>query len=88
MIILGNENIKANSDVQAVDFLLKENPSDSAIVINLRVFNRMLTHYAELFSLKGKAIIYKGNTHVYFHNGTDGDIRTKKADRSIESQVL
>lgn len=71
-----NTNLEANSDIQAIDHLIKINSQD-AIVINLRVFNRLLTDYPGLFSIDGKHIIYKSNIHVYFHNGEDGDIRTK-----------
>lgn len=71
-----NSNLEANSDFRAIDHLIKNNNHD-AIVINLRVFNRLLTDYPELFSIEGKHIIYRGKNHVYFHNGEDGDIRTK-----------
>jgi hypothetical protein len=84
--LMSEESIRANSDVSAIDFFLEQNSSDSAIVINLRVFNRLMTHHPELFTLKGKAIIYKENTHVYFHSNQDGDIRTKKANKSLEDE--
>lgn len=81
------ESVYANSDVQAIDHLLKDFQYDQAIVITLKVFNRLMTHYPEHFSLKGKAILYKNNTHVYFHNGDDGDIRVKKANKELENTI-
>jgi hypothetical protein len=48
----------------------------------------LMTHYPEAFQPKGRAIVYKSIAHVYFHNGEDGDIRTKKADKSLETQSL
>jgi hypothetical protein len=84
--IVSDETTKAHSDIQAIDCLLKDQPADSAVVMNLKVFNRMMTCYPVMFEIKGKAIVYKGNNHVYFHNLEDGDIRITKADKSLENE--
>lgn len=83
---MNEEKIMATGDLEYVKSAIKRNPQHDAVVINLRVFNRLMEHYPNLFEKKGMAIIFEGNNHVYFHNGEDNEIRTKKADRSIESK--
>lgn len=82
-----SELVKANADITAIETLLKDyNKSESAIVINLRVFQRLMEYYPQHFKHKGKAIIFKDETHVYFHNGLEEDIRIKKASKEIEKK--
>lgn len=82
------EKALATKDVEAVNSMLEKNPGDDAVVVNLRVFSRLLTYFPDLFELKGKAVIYKGNTHVYFHNEDDKNVRTKKANKELEYMKL
>ncbi|MCS0789533.1 hypothetical protein NX021_15375 [Cytobacillus firmus] len=84
-----SDDMLAQSDLTAIDFLLKDyNKSEMAIVINLTVFNRLMEYYPQHFEHKGSAIIYKGETHVYFHNRSDGEITVKKANKDLESKPL
>ncbi|MGE7185300.1 hypothetical protein ACQKKK_15210 [Peribacillus sp. NPDC006672] len=76
-----NESVKANSDITAIDVMLEDyNKSEYAIVITLKVFNRLMEHSPKHFSHKGSAILYKGETHVYLHNRSDEEITVQKAN--------
>lgn len=83
---MNEEQIMATGDLESVKSAVKRNPGDDAVVINLRVFSRLMEYYPTLFKKKGMAIIFEENTHVYFHNGDDSEIKTKKADRNLESK--
>ncbi|WP_082234954.1 hypothetical protein [Halobacillus massiliensis] len=88
VLYINEEKVKALSDINAIDFLLDKNPDESAVVVTLNVFNRMISHYPEHFDVDGKAVIYKNENHLYFHNGDDSDIRVQKADRNLEEQEI
>jgi len=84
-----SEELKANADLTAIDSLLQgRDKADSAIVITINVFHRLMEQYPEHFSIKGTAIIYKGESHVYFHNRRDDEILVREANKSMEIQSL
>jgi hypothetical protein len=75
---MNEDQLLATADVESLDSALDGYSDNAAVMVHSDMLNRMMTHFPDIFSKTGEAILYRNRHPISVHNKEDGDIEIKE----------